>query len=81
MTSFGRSRPNQGQTANYFTQSDLPFEMSPAFFHPEVLTRYKSDSDKYTLQDRSISCRGAWHLQTYDINDAGQGAYVHRVLA
>ena len=61
-----------GQTANYFTQSDLPFEMSPAFFHPEVLMRYKSDSDKYTLQDRSISCRGAWHLQTYDINDAGQ---------
>ena len=61
-----------GQTANYFTQSDLPFEMSPAFFHPEVLMRYKSDSDKYTLRDRSISCRGAWHLQTYDINDAGQ---------
>ena len=21
-----------GQTANYFTQSDLPFELSPAFF-------------------------------------------------
>ena len=61
-----------GQTANYFMQSDLPFELSPAFFRPEVLLRYKSDSDKYTLQDRSISCRGAWHLQTYDVNDAGQ---------
>ena len=61
-----------GQAANYFTQSDLPFELSPAFFRPEVLLRYKSDSDKYTLQDRSISCRGAWHLQTYDVNDAGQ---------
>lgn len=61
-----------GQTANYFMQSDLPFELSPAFFRPEVLLRYKSDSDKYTLQERSISCRGAWHLQTYDVNDEGQ---------
>jgi hypothetical protein len=61
-----------GSTANYFTQSDLPFEMSSVFFRPEVLLKYKSDSEKYTLQDRSISCRGTWHLQTYDINDAGQ---------
>lgn len=61
-----------GHTANYFTKSDLPFELSPAFFRPEVLLRYKSDSDKYTLQNRSISCRGAWHLDTYDINDANQ---------
>lgn len=61
-----------GETANYFTKSDLPFETSPAFFRPEVLQRYKSDSDKYKLEDRSISCRGAWHLQTYDINENGQ---------
>ena len=61
-----------GQTANYFTHSDLPFEMSPAFFRADVLLRYKNDSDKYTLRHRSISCRGAWDLKTYDINDAGQ---------
>ena len=61
-----------GQTANYFTQSDLPYETSPAFFRPEVLSKYKADSEKYRLADRSISCRGGWHLQTYDINDAGQ---------
>lgn len=61
-----------GQTANYFTKSDLPFEVSPAFFRPEVLSKYKADSEKYRLQERPISCRGAWHLQTYDINDAGQ---------
>ena len=53
-----------GETANHFTKSDLPFETSPAFFRPEVLQRYKSDTDRYTLEDRSISCRGAWHLQT-----------------
>ena len=66
-----------GATANYFTESDLPFELSPAYFRPEVLSKYKADSQKYTLQDRSITCRGAWHLKTYDINEAGQ---VHTYL-
>ncbi len=66
-----------GATANYFTESDLPYELSPAFFKPEVLLRYKADSDKYRLGARSISCRGAWSLETYDINDAGQ---VHTYL-
>jgi hypothetical protein len=61
-----------GATANYFTKSDLPFETSPAFFRAEVLQKYKADSDKYRLEDRSIDCRGAWHLKTYDINEAGQ---------
>ena len=61
-----------GATANYFVKSDLPFETSPAFFRPEVLQKYKADSDKYDFKDRSISCRGTWHLKTYDINEAGQ---------
>lgn len=61
-----------GETANYFTESQLPFEVSPAFFRPEVLSKYKADTEKYQLQDRSISCRGAWHLQAYDFNEAGQ---------
>jgi hypothetical protein len=61
-----------GATANYFTESDLPFETTPAFFKPEVLLRYKSDSEEYTLQSRSISCRGGWSLRTFDVNEAGQ---------
>ncbi|HEY6349511.1 MAG TPA: hypothetical protein VI636_08895 [Candidatus Angelobacter sp.] len=61
-----------GHTENYFTKSDLPFETSPAFFKPEVLSKYKADSGKYRLDARSIYCRGAWHLQTYDINESGQ---------
>lgn len=64
-------------TANYFTKSDLPFELSPAFFRAEVLARYKADPDKYRLDDRSITCRNAWYLKTYDINEAGQ---VHTYL-
>ena len=62
---------------NYFTESDLPFEITPAFFRPEVLQRYKSDPTKYTLNERSIDCRGSWSLQTYDINEEGQ---VHTYL-
>jgi hypothetical protein len=66
-----------GATSNYFTKSSLPFEVTPAFFRPEVLLKYKADSDKYRLEDRSIFCRGAWYLKSYDINEAGQ---VHTYL-
>lgn len=57
--------------SNYFETSELPYELSPAFFRPSVLHKYKADPEKYDLQARSISCRGAWHLETYDINDEG----------
>lgn len=64
--------------ASYFEkESPLPFQITPAFFKPEVLTKYKNDPNKYTLENRSITCREAWHLETYDINDAGQ---VHTYL-
>ncbi len=62
---------------NYFIKSDLPFGTSPAFFRPEVLSKYKSDREKYQLKSRSVTCRGAWELKTFDINDAGQ---VHTYL-
>jgi hypothetical protein len=61
-----------GATANYFTDSELPFETSPVFFRPEVLQKYKADADKYKLEDRSITCRNAWYLKSYDVNEAGQ---------
>ena len=34
--------------------------------------KYKSDREKYRLETRSVSCRGTWHLETFDVNDAGQ---------
>jgi hypothetical protein len=63
--------------SNYFTKSEKPFEITPAYFRPEVLLKYKADPEKYTVGTRSITCRGAWHLETYDINEAGQ---VHTYL-
>ena len=63
--------------SNYFTKSDLPFETTPAFFKPEVLIKYKNDPGKYEITDRTIRCRGAWSLKTYDINEEGQ---VHTYL-
>ncbi len=61
-----------GSLSNYFQNSDLPWEISPAFFRPEVLHRFKADPEKFSLEDRSITCRNAWHLKSYDINEAGQ---------
>ncbi len=49
---------------NYFVKSDFPYETSPVFFRPEVLQKYKGDTEKYKIQHRSISCRHSWHLQT-----------------
>ncbi len=41
-------------TTNYFQAEGnaLPFELSPAFFRPEVLLKYKADRDKYTVGER-----------------------------
>ena len=68
------TRPEE--TTNYFQAADnsLPFETSPAFFRPEVLSKYKTDRDKYKIEEdhRTISGRGAWRLKAYDINEAGQ---------
>ncbi|MBB5428279.1 hypothetical protein HDG40_006466 [Paraburkholderia sp. JPY158] len=69
---------NPSSLASYFEKdSTLPFQTSPVFFRPEVLDKYKADPDKYKLQSRSIACRNAWYLKTYDFNDAGQ---VHTLI-
>lgn len=61
-------------TTNYFEAggNDLPYELSPAFFRPEVLSKYKTDREKYTVRERDIDCRTSWTLRGYDVNDAGQ---------
>jgi hypothetical protein len=64
--------------ASYFEKdSPLPFQTTPAFFSPEVLQKYKSDPEKYSLEHRSIHARAGWYLKTYDVNEAEQ---VHTYL-
>jgi hypothetical protein len=67
-------------TTNYFESegNTRPFELSPAFFKPEVLSKYKTDRDKYTVGERDVSCRAAWNLKGIDVNEAGQ---VHAYIA
>ncbi|BBB48881.1 hypothetical protein [Pelolinea submarina] len=62
------------KTSNYFNSegNSKPFEVSPAFFNPEVLSKYKADKEKYTIDERQITCRGSWYLKGIDVNDAGQ---------
>ena len=65
-------------TTTYFDAKDnnLPFETSPAFFHPEVLLRYKADQDKYRMTNNHVFCRNAWDLR-YHMNNANQiSAYI-----
>ena len=65
---------NPVSTTNYFEadKNELPFELSPAFFNPEVLLKYKGDPDKYVIDSRSIACRNLWYLKGFDVNEAGQ---------
>ena len=67
---------NPSAMTSYFDAhgNSLPYETSPVFFRPEVLSKYKTDRDKYTINEehRHISCRGGWELRTYDVNEAGQ---------
>ena len=62
------------ETTNYFRAdgNSLPFELSPAFFRPDVLLKYKSDTGKYVVDERDIRCRSAWELRGIDVNKAGQ---------
>ena len=43
-----------------------------ASFRPEVLSKYKADLEKYDFEENYIACRGSWHLEFYDINEAEQ---------
>ena len=60
-------------TTNYYQAhlNSLPYDTSPAFFRPDVLAKYKANTEKYTVQNSWILCRALWNLD-YRVNDAGQ---------
>lgn len=64
-------------TSYFENDPKKPLQITPAFFRAEVLAKYKSDPTKYDMSSRSVNCRGAWYLETFDVNDQGQ---VHTYL-
>lgn len=65
------------QTSYFEADPKKPLQITPVFFRAEVLLKYKMDPTKYDLSSRSVSCRGAWNLKTFDVNEQGQ---VHTYL-
>jgi len=61
--------PNE--LCNYFVKSNKPHEMSPVFFKPEVILKYKQDAEKYSICNNLISCRGIWGIP-FEVNEVGQ---------
>lgn len=55
-----------------FEKSTLPSQMSPAYFRPDVLLRYRADPEKYTMDSGRISCRNSWDLRSCHINESRQ---------
>ena len=73
-----KSRVTRDALRSYFDPiDDRCLEITPAFFHAEVLNKYLGDPERYEIDERQIRARGAWELKTYDINDEGQ---VHTYL-
>jgi len=50
--------------ANYFGRNpDAPHFLTPVYFRPEVLTKYYSNPDKYSVEDGHLRCGGLWGLR------------------
>lgn len=49
--------------SNYFVANgDNPLEMTPIFFKKEVLDKYYSNPNKYTVSDGAVGCEGSWSV-------------------
>lgn len=49
--------------SNYFVANgDNPLEMTPIFFKKEVLEKYYSNPNKYTVNDGVVGCEGSWSM-------------------
>ena len=63
-------------TCSYFDMGEdylnRPHELSVACFNPEVVLKYKMNSDKYVVDEHNITCKESWYLRDIDVNDAGQ---------
>jgi len=55
---------DEDQLANYFGKNPgAPHYLTPVFFRKEVLNKYYSQPEKYTITDGYLTCAGMWSLQ------------------
>lgn len=55
---------NATHLANNFGKNpDAPNYLTPVFFRSEVMQKYYSDPELYTVTEGSISCKGRWHFR------------------
>lgn len=55
---------NPDKLANYFgANPDAPNYLTPVFFNKEVLQKYLSHSDIYSIEDGYLKCGGLWALR------------------
>lgn len=52
------------ELSNYFgANKGAPHYLTPVFFRRDVLAKYYSDPEKYSIEDNSIRCKGLWILR------------------
>ena len=63
---------NPDKVSNMFTKKNYPRDLSSVYFSKDVLDKYKKDSEKFTINDRSITCRDYWTLRYFMSDDKSQ---------
>lgn len=53
---------------SFYQKENVPSAATPVFFSKRVLDRYYNASDKYTVIDGYVSCKGSWTLQVDNDN-------------
>ncbi|GAB6139067.1 hypothetical protein [Halanaerobaculum tunisiense] len=55
---------NPDKLSNYFgANKGAPHYLTPVFFKRDVLAKYYSDPEKYSVEDNSLRCKGLWILR------------------
>lgn len=54
---------NEDELANYFGKNpDAPHYLTPVYFDPKVLNKYRDEPSKYEVSSTRLSCLGLWSV-------------------
>jgi hypothetical protein len=60
---------DENRLSNYFTDRGTPHFLTPVFFSPDVLSKYREEPKRYHVNAGSVSCLDIW---TIDIDITGE---------